>query len=65
MGLKKNETTKLLLVVIGAICILAATIMLQIWRYYSRKVMMKEMYMRRIGSFTTPPHGDPEAGEVA
>lgn len=65
MGLKKNETTKFLLLSIGAICILAAGIMLRTWHYYSRKMMMKAMYMRRIGAFTTPPHGDPEAGETA
>lgn len=65
MGLKKNDTTKILLLGIGAICILAAGIMFRTWRYYSRKMMMKAMYIRRIGCFTTPPHGDPEAGEVA
>lgn len=65
MGLKKNDTTKILLFGIGVIFILAAGIMFRTWRYYSRKMMIRAMYIRRIGCFTTPPHGDPEAGEVA
>lgn len=65
MGLKKNDTIKILLLGIGAICILLIGIIFKAWHFYSRKMIIKAMYIRRIGCFTTPPHGDPEAGEVA
>lgn len=66
MGLKNNETiATLLLFGIIAICILTAGYMIRTWQVYVRDKRYKAMYRRRIGAFTTPPHGDPEAGEIA
>lgn len=62
MGLKTNKTIAILLVGIGAVCILAAAFLIRIWRFYIRNTKNKDMYQRRIGVNNTPPRGDPEAG---
>lgn len=74
MGLNdnnKNETSitiaKLLLYGVGAIILVFAVgFVIRIRQLHIRKRKNKEMYMRRIGAYTTTPaHGDPEAGEIA
>lgn len=66
----KNETNitiaKLLLYGVGAIILVFAVgFVIRIRQLHIRKRKNKEMYMRRIGAYTTPAHGDPEAGEIA
>lgn len=78
MGLKNNETIIILLIGIGAACLLAAVFLFRIWQFYIRNTKNKAMYLRSIRrnattapantpdttAVTTPPQKDPEAGET-
>lgn len=64
MGLENNKTIEIVPIFgFGSISILAAGLKIRIWQFYihdpRKKERHKEMYIRRIGAFTTPPHGNP------
>lgn len=72
MGLKSNNAIIILLIGLGAICILAAACMFHIWGFYIRKTQNKAIHLRNIrrkrnavtSPKATPPQKDPEAGET-
>lgn len=64
MGLENNKPIEIVPIFgFGSISILAAGLKIRIWQFYihdaRKKERHKEMYIRRIGAFTTPPHGNP------
>lgn len=48
MGIKNNETIIVLLIGIGAVCVVAAAVLFRIWGFYIRNTKNKAMHLRRI-----------------